>query len=552
MPDTYMAYLDQWVDQHPDKMWLRERSGDDIRDWSWRECSEEIYAVGCWLEQNIPGSGNCLGILSKNRPHWFFADLGSIAAGNVVVPMFTTLAGEVAEYVMSFTDMKLLFVGETDNWEQLHPVLPEGIKLVTLPGVELEQEHLRWEDIVASYRGQRPAYQCQPDDLLSLVFTSGTTGVPKGVMQTHNSNVIPINRFSAAFNTERGSRFFSYLPLSHIAERQIVEGSSLVLAGEVHFNENMGTLLRDLSECQPDVMFGPPRVWEQLQQGLIGKFGSQEAIDAALAQDREGVGALVRQGLGLENASYILTAAAPTPPALIRWYEEFGIQLMEGFGQTECMGPIVSSPGERRIGSIGKPLPGVEARISDEGELQVKAEGCSPGYYKMPEKTAEAFVDGWVYTGDKAKIDEDGFYYLTGRVKDYFKTIQGKFVAPTPLENIFAENDYTAQLCLLGRGYSKTVVACVLSEFGAERPQEEVEAALRERVDAVNAEVEKHARIGAVIVAKDPWLIENGVLTPTLKIKREKVEELFGERAAELARQSAEQGEILVEFQGHR
>jgi long-chain acyl-CoA synthetase len=546
MLGTYTQYLDQWNEQCPDKMWLRERHGDEVRDWTWGECHREINALAAWQESHLEGSGHCLGLLSRNRAHWYFADYGSIAAGNVVVPMFTTLAGETADYVMAFTEMKMLFVGETENWEQVRQVLPPGIQLVCLPGVELEDEHLRWEDIVAPNRGKSPAYQCQPDDLTSLVFTSGTTGVPKGVMQTHASNIVPITRFSHAFAVDLGARYFSYLPLSHIAERQIVEGSSLVNCGEVHFNENLSTLLRDLPLCRPHVMFGPPRVWEQLQQGIIAQFGSQAAVDAALEANGEGVGTMVREKLGLDEARYLLTAAAPTPPALIHWYDRFGIALMEGFGQTECMGPIVSSADKRRVGSIGKAMPGVEVRISDEGELQVKAAGCSPGYYKMPEKSAETFVDGWVYTGDKVRMDEDGFYYITGRVKDYFKTIQGKFVAPTPIENIFAENPHTEQICLLGRGYSKTVMTCVLTALAQEQPREVIEAALRERVDAVNAEVEKHARIGAVIVSKDPWSIENGVLTPTLKIRREKVEELFGEKAADLAREAAETGAILL------
>jgi long-chain acyl-CoA synthetase len=545
---TFTEYLNQWNQQCPDKMWLRERTGDEFRDWSWGEAFIEINALAAWEESHFEGTGHCIGLLSRNRPHWYFADLGSIAAGNVVVPMFTTLAGEVADYVMSFTDMKLLFVGETENWEQVRQVLPEGIQLVCLPGVELEEEHLRWEDIVAPYRGKQPCYQCQADDLISLVFTSGTTGVPKGVMQTHASNIIPVTRFSEAFAVEIGSRYFSYLPLSHIAERQIVEGSSLINCGEVHFNENLGTLLRDLPQCRPHVMFGPPRVWEQLQQGIIAQFGSQAAVDAALEADAEGVGKMIREKLGLDQAGYLLTAAAPTPPALIHWYDRFGIKLMEGFGQTECMGPIVSSASARRIGSIGKAMPGVEVRISDQGELQVKAAGCSPGYYKMPEKTAETFVDGWVYTGDKVKVDEDGFYYITGRVKDYFKTMQGKFVAPTLLENTFAENPYTEQICLLGRGYSKTVMTCVLSALAQQQPRDVIEASLRERVEAVNAEVEKHARIGAVVVSDQPWSIENGVLTPTMKIRRERVEELFGERAAQLARQGAETGEIIFEW----
>jgi long-chain acyl-CoA synthetase len=368
-------------------------------------------------------------------------------------------------------------------------------------------------------------------------------------MQTHTSNIVPVSRFSSAFGVDAGARYFSYLPLSHIAERQIVEGASLINCGEVHFNENMSTLLRDLPNCRPNVMFGPPRVWEQLQQGIIGQFGSQDAVDTALEADSEGIGKLVREKLGLDQASYLLTAAAPTPPALIHWYDRLGIRLMEGFGQTECMGPIVSSPDERRVGSIGKPMPGVDVRISEEGEMQVRADGCSPGYYNMPEKTAEAFVDGWIHTGDKVKIDEDGFYYITGRVKDYFKTIQGKFVAPTPIENIFAENPHTQQICLLGRGYSKTVMTCVLSELAQQQDRESVEEVLRDRVKAVNAESEKHARIGAVIVSVEPWTIDNRVLTPTMKIRRDQIEEMFGERAEELARQSAERGKILIEWQ---
>ncbi|MGB1867981.1 MAG: AMP-binding protein [Porticoccaceae bacterium] len=548
MLTTYTDYLNQWNSQHPDQIWLRERSGDTTIDWTWHQAHTEINALACWFESHFNSRGQTVGLLSRNRPHWYFADLGACAAGHVVVPLFTTAPGETAKYIMDFTEMKVLFVGETENWDQVQQVLPEGILLVALPGVELAQEHLRWEDLVAPHRGSLPSYQCQADDLVSLVFTSGTTGVPKGVMQTHNSNLIPIARFSSTFSMDVGSKFFSYLPLAHIAERQLIEGSSLVNCGEVHFNENLGTLLRDLPLCRPAFMFGPPRVWEQLQQGIIAQFGSQAAVDAALEADAEGVGKMIREKLGLDQAQYLLTAAAPTPPALIHWYDRFGICLMEGFGQTECMGPIVSRKEERRIGSIGKPTADVEVRVSDEDELLVKAAGCSPGYYNMPEKTAETFVDGWVHTGDKVRIDDDGFYYITGRVKDYFKTIQGKFVAPTPIENIFTENPYTEQICLLGRGYSKTVMTSVLSAIALEQPKEVVEAALLERVKAVNTEVDKHARIGAVIISAEPWSIENRVLTPTMKIRRERVEELFGDKAEALARESAEAGEILLQW----
>ena len=548
MYDTLTAYLDHWAGEYPDDPWLRDRHGDTKTEWTWKMAQEQIYALAAWEEQNLSANGVRVGILSRNCAHWFMADLGSIAAGNVTVPMFTTLPGETAEYVMDFTEMELLFVGQTENWDQVAAVLPEGIKLVTLPGTDIEQPHERWEDIVTPNLGKRPQHEATPGELISIVFTSGTTGVPKGVMQTHDSNIKPINRFRVAFALPDRARYFSYLPLSHIAERQIVEYASLINGGDVYFNENLLTLLRDLPECRPHMMFGPPRVWEQLQQVIIGHLGGQEEIEKGLASDAEGLGKQVRDLLGLDDAIYLLTAAAPTPPALIHWYEQFGLTLMEGFGQTEAMGLLANSKEDRRIGAIGKPVGEVEIQLTEEDELICKAEGLSPGYYKMPEKTAETFKDGWVYTGDKARIDEDGFVYITGRVKDYFKTIQGKFVAPTPIENEFAKNPHTEQICLLGRGYSKTVMVCVLTGVAQQAETGAIEEELRKVAEVVNDGVDKHARIGAVIISNEPWTIENSMLTPTLKIRREQIESQFGERARELARSAAEQGMLLTEW----
>ena len=281
---------------------------------------------------------------------------------------------------------------------------------------------------------------------------------------------------------------------------------------------------------------------------IIGGFGSQEAVDKALAEDPEGTGATVRNMLGLNEADYLLTAAAPTPPALIHWFERFGLVLMEGFGQTEAMGLIANSRENRKIGSIGLPIEGVEVRLSAEDELQIRATGCSVGYYNSPEKTAETFVDGWVHTGDKVRVDADGFIFITGRVKDYFKTIQGKFVAPPPIEALFSDNPHTEQQCLLGRGYSKTAMTCVLSALAQETDRVKVEADLRAVVDQINSEIEHHARIGTLLISCDPWTIENAMLTPTLKIRREQVEQAFGEQAQALAHQAAVEGQLIIKW----
>jgi len=272
------------AEQSPEKIWLRDLREDGSDDYSWRQAHEQISAIGAMLEQHF-GQGEKMVVLSHNRAHWVMADLAIISSGNVTVSMFTTLPGATAEYILELTQAKVVFVGETSNWDQLTAVLPEEVLLVTLPGVELEQPHEKWEDLLTRYAGQAPRYQGQPDDMISLVFTSGTTGMPKGVIQTHNSNLIPIRRFTNLFGVTESPRYFSYLPLSHIAERQIVEFSSIVLGGEVFFNESLETLPRDLQRTRPHVFFGPPRIWEQLQQAVIGKFGGKDALAAALAQD---------------------------------------------------------------------------------------------------------------------------------------------------------------------------------------------------------------------------------------------------------------------------
>ncbi len=547
---TLLDYTESLSNECPDRIWLRDRKGDEFTEWSYSDAYAELNAAAAWLERRYGASQANMALLSRNRAHWLLADLAIIGSGNVTIPLFTTLAPTTAEYIFEFTEAKVLILGEAENFDAVREVLPDGVDIITLPGVEVDAPHSRWEDIVSECAGLEPDYTAKHDDLISIVFTSGTTGVPKGVMQSHDSFLMPMQRAKDYFCVRPNPRFLSYLPLSHIAERQLILVQSMLYAGTVTFNESLATLLRDMADTKPNYFFGAPRVWEQLQQGILAKFGSQEALDAALAADRDAVGLSVRTSLGLDEADYLLTAAAPTPPALIEWYEQLGLLLMEGFGQTEIMAIACNTPEHRRIGSIGRLVDQVDMNISEEGELLFKSDGAAVGYYKMPDKTAETFVDGWVHTGDKGYVDDDGFIFLTGRVKDYFKTIQGKFVAPTPIENSFAENEWTEQICLLGRGYSKTVMVCVLSDIAQKQDRSAVEKALLEKAAAVNDKVEKHARIGAVIISTDPWTIENEVLTPTLKIRREEVEGRFGERARELAHEGAVQGEIRMEWAG--
>ncbi len=549
---TIMDYMHRWLQETPDRVWLRDRKGDDFTEWTWQSAYDEFEAVAAWLEEEYGDTGTNIGLLSKNCAHWMLADMAILASGNVSIPLFTTQNAEISEYILNFAEVKLLVLGRAENWQSIQAVLPADTRVLLLPGADPEAgagtNALRWEDIAARYRGQRAQHQCRPDEIFTIPFTSGTTGMPKGVMQSHDSMTIPVERAKEAFGIRPNPRLLSYLPLSHIAERQIIWVQSLFSCGTVTFNEDLSTLIRDMADTAPNMFFGAPRVWEMIHQGVIAKLGSQDVLDKMLADDREGTQNLIRAGLGLNDYDFLLTAAAPIPASLIRWYDSLGITLCEGFGQTEAMGLVVNTPDDRRIGSIGRPVAGVEVKLSEEGELLCKAAALSPGYYKQGDKTAETFVDGWVKTGDKARIDDDGYIYITGRVKDYFKTLQGKFVAPPPIEDAFAASADVEQLCLLGRGYSKTVMVCVLSPAAKSTPKASIETSLLTQAETVNKTLDKHARIGAVIVSQEPWTIENGMLTPTLKLKRDQIEAKFGERAQQLAHESAEKRSLLIDW----
>ena len=542
---TLYEYLQANTSQHPDKVWLRERLGDEFTEWTWQQAYEQISAAAAWLEKSYGSAKTNIALLSRNRAHWFFTDLAIIGSGNVTVPLFTTLNEDNAKYILEFAEVSVLFLGETTNWDVIRSVLPAGVEIITLPGVDCDLPCRRWDDIVAESAGLEPQYQADFEDLISIVFTSGTTGAPKGSLQTHRSSVIPVERLQDKTALPENTRAFSYLPLAHIAERHLVEFHSVMHASQVTFNESLETLIRDLAEVQPHFLFGAPRVWELLQQAVIASFGSMQKLEQALINDHSGTSQKVREMLGVQHAEYLLSGAAPAAKSMLAWYARLGMQLVEGFGQTEAMALLSNSGEDNRIGSIGKAIDGVEIKIGAEDEMLIRADGLSPGYYKMPEKTAELWQDDWLHTGDKARVDEDGYVYLFGRVKDYFKTIHGKFVAPAPIENDFAACAVVEQLCLLGRGYSKTVMVCVVN---SQRDKSTLEQEILEQLTEVNTSVNKHERIGAIIITSEPWTIENGVLTPTLKIRRDEVEARFGEKAQAMARESAEQRTVLVEW----
>ncbi|GAB5487527.1 MAG: AMP-binding protein [Parasphingorhabdus sp.] len=546
---TLLSLFAQRVKEHPTQIWLTDLGDERSNSWTWEAANSEIQAVSSWINDALDGSGKNVSILSKNRAHWVLSDMAIIHSGHVSVPMFTTQSNEIAKYIFDFSDVKILFVGEADNWASIRDVIPKDARVVTYPGVEVDVSAIRWEDIVKEYSGRTVSVNPSPDDVISIVFTSGTTGMPKGVIQTHSSMILSVRRMDSRLGLDPKPRMISYLPLSHIAERIAIETHSLCLGGEISFAQSIATLFRDLQCITPTFFFGAPRIWETLQQEIYRCFGGRAAFEQAMAEDKAAATYKARTQLGFQNVDELISGSAPLSTSLLSFYDDLGMTIIEGFGQTEANSLFTNTKDDRRIGSIGKPNEGIDVRIAENSELQVRGPGFAVGYYNDPEKTSETFVDGWVHTGDRARVDDDGFYYITGRIKDYFKTIHGKFVAPGPIEDLFCQSPYLDQLCLIGRGCSKTAIICVPNSEGLALSKEELAQELTQTVESTNSALnERHARIGVVLLTREPWTIENGFLTTTLKVKRPAVDDAFLDIVKPLATEAAIHGEIRIEW----
>jgi long-chain acyl-CoA synthetase len=320
------------------------------------------------------------------------------------------------------------------------------------------------------------------------------------------------------------------LPLSHIAERMLVEMISLNIGGQVSFAESLQKFSRNLAETKPTVFLGIHRIWTRFQQGVLAKL-PQNKLDLLLNIPIVSgiVKNKIKRQLGLGEASTVLTGAAPTPPVLIKWFDSIGIKMQEAYAMTEnCCYSHVTLKNKIKIGFVGQPLPQCEVKLGESNEIQIKHKALMTGYYKEDSMTLEAFtVDGFLRTGDEGYIDQDGFLKITGRVKDLFKTSKGKYVAPSPIEMKFSGNCDVEQVCVVGSGLAQPVVLITLSAEARKKGAEETGARLHETLQYINSTAEAHERLEKVVVVHEEWTIENNLLTPSFKIKRNETKKKY-------------------------
>lgn len=536
-PKTILSYFYQWEKEQADTVFLRQPFGGNWEEYTWAEAGQMARRLATGLRSLGLPEGAHIGIVSKNCREWIIADLAIMMGGFVSVPFFPTLrSGQISE-VLELGDVQALFVGKLDDWEEMKQGVPGDMPIIAFPhyeGNSRVQEGEQWHDFLSRFEPMAGNPEPDPDELWTIIFTSGTTGTPKGVMLTYRKpdELVNMEKEEDLLKMRDGeNHLISYLPLNHIAERALTEVLSLVYCCRISFVENLDTFAKNLQEIQPTLFFAVPRIWTKFQLGVLERMPQPRLNLLLRIPILSGiVKKKIHRALGLNRARMLITAAAPMPDSMKAWYRRLGLNISEIYGLTEtCGGFTMTRQGEDTTGTVGRILKGAEMKTDPAtGEVLARGPWFMDGYYKNPEKTAEVFKDGWFHTGDSGSIDAKGFLRLTGRVSEAFKTSKGKFVVPAPIEWEFAGNADIEQICVTGLGLAQPIALVVLSELGRAKERAAIEQSLRETLEAVNKKLASYERIATMIITRDLWSVENGLLTPTLKVKRNELANRYG------------------------
>ncbi|HWC14753.1 MAG TPA: long-chain fatty acid--CoA ligase [Actinomycetota bacterium] len=598
---TIIERFHERVRNHPDKVAFRYKDSGDWKDITWREYGDTVKKVSKSLLALGFKHSDKISLLSANRPEWHITDVAAMSLGGATAAIYTTNSPEQVAYIVDHSDSKVAFVDSTEQLEKILKVRSDVAKLekvVVFDGYQGDADPdfvMTWNDFLAlgkdveDARFDEALSNVKPEDLATFVYTSGTTGPPKAVMLTHS------NIWWTATHSEQhipigdadNGRALSYLPLSHIAERMISHLLQIYYGTQTWFAESLDTLLVDLNACKPTYFFGVPRVWEKFYAGVQAKMAAadpndrkvklarkaielgvevskleQEAVrrGGKMADAKIPVGMKIKHGLldklvltklrgafGLDECQLALSAAAPLNPDLIWFFHSIGIKITEGYGQSEDNGPTSWNPPDAiAIGTVGTPLPGLEVKLAEDGEILVRGGNVMKGYYKDEKATSDTVdEDGWLHSGDVGEFDQFNYLKITDRKKDLIITAGGKNIAPQELENkLKSKAPIISQVVVIGDRRPFLTALVTLDEEKApawakeqgiegdiaaiaanERTLKEIEGAINE----LNKGLAKVEGIKKFRVLERDFLQEENEITPTMKVKRKTINEIYAD-----------------------
>ncbi|MBE8568364.1 AMP-binding protein [Vibrio sp. OPT46] len=524
----------KWAQERPNEVYLKQIINRQFVEYTFSDVADQALKLVSALRSLGVKPGDKVALVSKNCAEWFICDLAMMLGDYVSVPIFPTAGADTIEYCVTHSESKAIIGGKLDDpkaTQQVIDAMPELIS-IALPYDTAPKCKHEYQALIADAMPSEERPRHYDDKLMSLVYTSGTSGLPKGAMLTYGAFSWSVQQLINHIGIQENDRLFSYLPLAHITERVYIFGSSIMGGVPTAFPESLDTFIEDVKMHRPTLFISVPRLWTLFQQRIQDKL-PQKKLNILLKIPF--VNSLIKKkladGLGLDQARVLGCGSAPVSPALLEWYHSVGLDITEAWGMTESFAYSTLNYPFRadKIGSVGNAGPGIELKIAADDEIMVRGKGLFSGYYKNDIATQESFdSEGWLHTGDIGAIDSDGYLTIQGRKKDNFKTAKGKFVSPVPIEKKLFEYSRVEMMCLIGLGLPAPILLVVPHDF-PNFDRERYARTTRKVIARMNQELASHEQIKGVLMIKEPWSIENGVLTPTLKIKRHVLEQKYHE-----------------------
>ena len=554
---------------------------------NWRTYSDQVVQAGRALITLgfEPGQTAC--ILGFNRPEWVILDLAAMGCGGAPAGIYTTSSPSEVRYIVDHAEAPVVLVEDESQWEKIKAEranMPSLKHVVTMKGVAPIDDDMvmSWEEFLS--KGDETPKQAyldrvaalQPDALATLIYTSGTTGPPKGVMLSHRNLAWTAGTAINIIQTSPDDCSLSYLPLSHIAEQMFTLHVPISVGSRIYFAESIDAVPENLKEVQPTVFFGVPRIWEKFHAGIAAKLKEATGIKARLVQWAMHVGweankapgrpkglqynlanklifSKLKPAVGLGNARVCVSGAAPIAKEVLEFFASLDVVVLEVYGQSEDTGPTsFNLPNRYRFGTVGPALDGVDVQIGDDGEILVKGPNVFLGYFKDQEATDATLSDGWLHSGDLGKFDTDGFLGITGRKKDIIITAGGKNITPKNLESALKNHPLINEAVVIGDRRKYLSALITIDPDGAlvwaEEHREDVNALpqsqrlrqeIQQHIDELNQQFARVEQIKKFTVLRRNLTIEDGELTPTLKVKRAKVNEHFATEIEEMYTEDA-------------